>query len=77
MCINLTKAFKNFYPIIKNEYPIKFIFKGKFKCKGNNKKRKWKLKNEYMSFVKKRDLKKIVLNRNRTFHGAISSRTFF
>lgn len=77
LTIQLTKAFYNFYPLIKKEYPIKFVLKGKFKCKGNNKKRKWILKNSYMSFVKQRDLKKIVLNRNRTFHGAISSRTIF
>lgn len=73
LALKITKAFFTFYPLVKKEYPLKFIFKGKFKGKGNNKKKKWILKNKYFSFVK-RDLKQIIMNRNRTFHGAISSR---
>lgn len=77
LSVKILKGFYNFYPLIKEKYPFKFVFKGKFKGKGNNKKKKWILKNDFISFVKKRHLKKIVFNANRTHHGAISSKTFF
>jgi hypothetical protein len=73
----ISKAFKKFQPLIREKYDIKFTFKGKFRGKGNNKKKKWTLKQGYLSFVKKKNQRVVVLNRNRTTHGAISSRTLF
>ena len=70
-------SFFKFYPIIKKKYSIRFYFKGKFKGKGNNKKKTWWLKNENITFVEKKQRSIITISSNRTHHGAISAKTIF
>ena len=70
-------SFFAFYPMIRKRFWIRFIFKGKFSGKGNNKKKVWKLKNENITFTKKRQKNIVVISSNRTHHGAISAKTIF
>lgn len=73
----IKRAFYMFYPFFKKKYNFRFIFKGKFSGQGNNKKKIWKLKNGYIGFSKKNQKNIIIINRNKTHHGAISSKIIF